>query len=164
VLRLYRDFGRIRRGDKEVIARYRPIVLAEIERVRGTPAAKPGGPDEWRLLFCGYGNTDVLLHVLGELVEGLNPVVLGLRFEVYVNDFTGPLRLGTQKDVAIDRLCVGVINHMTADIPIPICLGCGNAFKSTDPRKEFCSRACGNRIRQRRWKERHQHVGKEPQR
>ena len=170
ILMLTLEVRRGNQGDADAISRLREhMVIPEdtelcswsmgVKEVLGR-AGDLYSPEE---RFEGVDNRTLLMGVSQKAADKLNDGLAGDNAAPYVFDRAfigesvcpGAWRLGVAP-TTLEGVCYLTVALMLAEKePIEVCreLTCGHFFVATDGRQKFCTPACGNRARYRRYQE-----------
>ena len=114
--------------------------------------------------FEGVDDRTVLMYaheyyVARPLTEGIADSVPCAYDRAFMGESVPPgtLRLGVRPDSLAGVCYLSVALALADRVPVAVCADatCGRPFFIADKRQRFCSRACGNRVRLRRFMDRH---------
>lgn len=165
----------VRRGaetDPDAIGQLRQLLLipenAEVsvcDEKTGEYVTRRAGdvysPDE---RFVGVDDRTIVMyaheyHVARRLNEGIADSPPCVYDRAYMGESVSPgsLRVGVRPGTLAGVCYLSVALALADRMPVGVCADptCGRPFFITDRRQRFCSRACGNRVRFRRFTDRH---------
>ena len=114
--------------------------------------------------FEGADNRTILMHaheyyVARPLTEGIGASVPCAYDRAFMGESVPPgtLRLGVRPNSLAGVCYLSVALALADRVPVAVCADatCGRPFFIADKRQRFCSRACGNRVRLRRFMDKH---------
>ena len=170
ILILTLEVRRGNQGDADAISRLRQhMVIPEDEEISRWSMGKKEvlgmardlySPEE---RFEGLDNRTLLMEASQRAADNLNDGLTGDNAEPYVFDRAfigesvspGAWRIGVAP-TTLEGVCYLTVALMLAEKePIEVCHDptCGHFFVATDGRQKFCTPACGNRVRYRRYQE-----------